>query len=346
MKESTKCSTSSCKDSKKRFFSGDSTISRGSRGPVGPRGPKGDDGCRGEVGPRGRRGLKGDAGPIGPRGCEGPAGRGATGHRGPRGFMGADGPVGNTGSTGPTGPTGSIGSTGTIFTFLCITYNGTSDSGFNPPIPSPPGSYFLDIDNVNLFQTQPDGISFMLVVPSLDPYYFLDHNGFIWRVSVSNTTADLVLVREGDIVFDTCSGILYQYNGQPGYTGVGQLIAPTGPTGATGAPGDIGPTGSSDDYLRIEVTGPSYNVELSDNIIAVLTTATTPVTINLPDITTLTNGKKKITIVDEGGNASVNNITIVPTGGDLIRGAVNYVINTDYDSVNLYSNQTNQWFTF
>jgi len=354
------------KESKKQYikFSGDSTIGRGSRGPVGAKGPPGPQGPKGDEGPRGRRGYGGEAGPRGLQGPHGPKGEGERGPRGPRGHMGLDGPQGEQGDIGVTGFQGIIGATGTIFNFLCITYRGISQSGFSPPVPGIPETYILDITNANLFYT-PNGTTYVLVNPSVSPYYFLDQNNFIWEVS---TTAQLILVRNGDVVFDTCSGIIYQFNMTSGYTEEGQLISPTGPAGPIGPEGPEGPEGPTgnigntgpiglqgadgniDDYNLVEVTGPTgvmYNVGLDDNIIGVLATRTTPVIINLPGINTLVNGKKKLTIVDEGGDAFTNNITIFPHAGDLILGSSDYIITDNYGSVNFYSNPNiNQWFTY
>jgi hypothetical protein len=41
------------------------------------------------------------------------------------------------------------------------------------------------------------------------------------------------------------------------------------------------------------------------------------------------------------GSASVNNITIVGEGGELIDGEASLIINSNYDAVNLYSDGTN-----
>jgi len=48
-----------------------------------------------------------------------------------------------------------------------------------------------------------------------------------------------------------------------------------------------------------------------------------------------------VLIKDGVGNASVNNITIVGEGGELIDGESSLVINSDFNAVNLYSDTTN-----
>jgi hypothetical protein len=55
---------------------------------------------------------------------------------------------------------------------------------------------------------------------------------------------------------------------------------------------------------------------------------------------------KLLYVVDEGGNASVNNITINPFSGDTIFSGTNFVLNTSYGSIALYSNgeTPGKWF--
>ena len=89
-----------------------------------------------------------------------------------------------------------------------------------------------------------------------------------------------------------------------------------------------------------------YSVGTEDDIIAVLATQTTTSTITLPLISTLENGKKRITIADEGGNAGTNNITIAPSGSDQIIGTTGVFISENFNSVNFYSNETDQWFIY
>jgi uncharacterized repeat protein (TIGR01451 family) len=60
----------------------------------------------------------------------------------------------------------------------------------------------------------------------------------------------------------------------------------------------------------------------------------------LPDISTLTTGQI-ITIKDTSGNAGTDNITIETFSTETIDGALSYVINTDYGSINLLFNGIN-----
>ena len=57
--------------------------------------------------------------------------------------------------------------------------------------------------------------------------------------------------------------------------------------------------------------------------------------------------RKYFNVVDEGGNASVNNITINRAGSDLINGETTTIINTDYQSISLFgTGSRNSWNIF
>ncbi len=96
---------------------------------------------------------------------------------------------------------------------------------------------------------------------------------------------------------------------------------------------------------RATVNAASYSPISSDSYIAVKYTTTSNVVIDLSGITnqgSLIAGRK-IIIKDEGGNASVNNITILP--GTTIDGNPLYTLSLDYDSVNLMFDGS-LWYTF
>jgi len=130
--------------------------------------------------------------------------------------------------------------------------------------------------------------------------------------------------------------------GPPGNDGFPGADGAQGPPGADGAQGPPGADGNS--ITRTVVDGSiSYIVQLTDTLLGVTGTGTTTVDIILPSANLFVN--KLLHIVDEGGNATSNNITITPQEGELIRGAASLVINTSYGSVTLYSNGTSAWFS-
>ena len=85
------------------------------------------------------------------------------------------------------------------------------------------------------------------------------------------------------------------------------------------------------------VAGATYTVLRTDDIIHSTYSATGAVTITIP--TSLMAEKKTFTIKDAAGKAGTNNITI--DSADNIDGAGTYVINSDYDSITLYSDGNN-----
>ena len=87
------------------------------------------------------------------------------------------------------------------------------------------------------------------------------------------------------------------------------------------------------------VAGATYTVLRTDDIIHSTYSATGAVTITIP--TALMAEKKTFTIKDAGGKAGTNNITIY--SADNIDGSATYVINSDYDSITIYSDGNN-WF--
>lgn len=86
-----------------------------------------------------------------------------------------------------------------------------------------------------------------------------------------------------------------------------------------------------------DVTG-TYDVADKDYYIGVNTA--TPATLNLPSAFSVGSAKAYI-IKDETGQASSNNITIVPEAGQLIDGQASYTIIIDYESISLVCDGNN-----
>jgi len=102
-------------------------------------------------------------------------------------------------------------------------------------------------------------------------------------------------------------------------------------------------------YTRREINV-SGDISSTDDILAV-DTSSSDITLRLPSISDLntSNNYKKYIVVDEGGNASNNNITIVASSEDTIIGLSQpngVVINQNYNSLSIYSNGSNGWFIY
>jgi hypothetical protein len=87
----------------------------------------------------------------------------------------------------------------------------------------------------------------------------------------------------------------------------------------------------------------TYTVLITDRIIGVTRTTTGTATVNLPSASLFPSGYQ-ITIMDEGLNATTNNITIDASAAQTINGNLTEVINVDGDSRTLYSNGVDGWF--
>lgn len=86
----------------------------------------------------------------------------------------------------------------------------------------------------------------------------------------------------------------------------------------------------------------TYTVLATDQIIHTIYTPTGPITsITIP--TALLVAGKEFTVVDGGGNANANNITVDTEGAETIIGQATRVLNIDYESVTFYSDGSN-WF--
>lgn len=101
-------------------------------------------------------------------------------------------------------------------------------------------------------------------------------------------------------------------------------------------------TGANFAYRQVTT---SNTIQDSDFIIGCRHTA--PITLTLPEISTLSskqNGKMRVSIKDESGDAGNNAITIETSGSDTIEGSANTVIEIDRHCLTLYSDASTQWF--
>ena len=87
----------------------------------------------------------------------------------------------------------------------------------------------------------------------------------------------------------------------------------------------------------------SYTIQVSDYYVGCEHAAA--ITIVLPYASQLSSGQT-FTIKDESGQANLYNITVVRQGSDTIDGETNFVIESPYGAVNLYSNGSNKFFLF
>jgi hypothetical protein len=86
------------------------------------------------------------------------------------------------------------------------------------------------------------------------------------------------------------------------------------------------------------LTNPTINLANSDPEFVALNSLNGTVTVNLPSSP---NSGRVFSLKDSSGNASINNITIIPSSGT-IDGQPSYVINSNYGGLNLVYNN-NQW---
>jgi len=96
-------------------------------------------------------------------------------------------------------------------------------------------------------------------------------------------------------------------------------------------------SGASELTFTVVVNTPTYTIADLHSRIHVIYAGACEITVPTALLTDIFT-----TVVKDGvGNASVNNITIVGEGGELIDGESSLIINSDYDAVNLYSDTTN-----
>lgn len=118
---------------------------------------------------------------------------------------------------------------------------------------------------------------------------------------------------------------------------------PRGPQGPQGPPG-------SDFYkdytISPIITDAVYNIdENNDYDIYQIDTSLNPITMNLPSISNLDNGKRMYNIVDVGGNLDTNECVISVYSGEKLLNIVDNTVtmNVNLSSYNLCSNTVDNW---
>jgi hypothetical protein len=91
------------------------------------------------------------------------------------------------------------------------------------------------------------------------------------------------------------------------------------------------------------VAAASYDLATTDHILSVTYTATGSVAIDLKTAQTISG--RLLTIKDSGGLAGTNNITITTEGGEKIDGQDTLILNSNYQSVDLFCDGSH-WFVF
>lgn len=135
----------------------------------------------------------------------------------------------------------------------------------------------------------------------------------------------------GDLwVYDSAVGAFKNTNVLPDVVATGSFQGTFASTGAV-------------TYTRTEVSQSSYTVASGDYLLGVTHTTGSATTIQL-DLATNVKDRHYV-IKDEGLNAKNKNITLQPSGSDLIEGDTSFVIAINGASVNIYSNGTN-WFVY
>lgn len=96
-------------------------------------------------------------------------------------------------------------------------------------------------------------------------------------------------------------------------------------------------------YNRVAVAS-NYSITKSNYIIGVDSTSG-PVTVTLPDASTLSSGQVFV-VKDEGGDAFNNHITISASGSQKINNTNTAVLQVPYVSIQVYCNGSNKFFIF
>ena len=137
-------------------------------------------------------------------------------------------------------------------------------------------------------------------------------------------------------------GIFTPVDGDEAYTTSSVKIGSTGaPNGALEVIGSTFLSGGMT-HSRTLISG-IYSASAADYFIGA-TSAAGEVEIFL-DATLFLDGQTLV-VKDEGGAASTNNITLVPSASQLIDGHASVVIESAYGSINVYTNGTGKWFVY
>ena len=248
-----------------------------------------------------------------------------------------------------------------------VTFCGPSGA----PLTSMGGITALDIDGpVQLKETGGgDGVIGLKAPGSITPYdiifpatqgaslTFLQNDGsgnLSW--TVASGTGDVVgpgsSTDNALVKFDLASGKVIQNSGailddSNNLSGLGTLTVSgvisgvSTPVVNTDAANKAYVDGPDTNYPWTNVNSATYTALSTDQYIGVSYTITGTCTITLPAIGTV--GKINYEIIDTGGNAHNNNITIDTTGGDTIIGNSNIIISEDYNSVTLSNDGNSEW---
>jgi len=149
--------------------------------------------------------------------------------------------------------------------------------------------------------------------------------GFTGETGIQGRTGFLVTLRG-------ITGI----QGLTGFDGITGIINSI--TGASGRTGLQGRTGIQGQAIYSSLTGATTieAVSTAQPHIIGFDTSGSSFTITLPTAASIPSRKQYI-FQDEGGAAGTNNLTIATSGGNLINGAVTYVIDGDYEGAEVYN---------
>lgn len=97
-------------------------------------------------------------------------------------------------------------------------------------------------------------------------------------------------------------------------------------------------------YEKVNVNSPSYTATIDKNFIMVDYTVTGACTVTLPIVSSIQGINYEI--IDSGGNAHFNYITVNCDAADTISGGSSVIISENYNSVSLFNDSTNKWFIY